>query len=145
MTEKRYVVKDKWIEDSCIGRLLNIDFNTITDVNLCCDLLNRIEKEKRDYVKLASKLLEENEQLKQDKTNLRRAMSRDRVRYLNENEKLKAQLYCNSDGGVCSICKHCYLDEQSLYYISKCEKGHEKCQKEDLRYCDDFELKGDLE
>lgn len=37
-------------------------------------------------------VLEENEQLKQDKTNLHRAMSRDRLRYLNENEKLKQQI-----------------------------------------------------
>lgn len=66
MTEnKRFVVEDIWIKDNCIGALLNIDFNTITDANLCCDLLNRIEKEKRNNGKLASKLLEENEQLKQ--------------------------------------------------------------------------------
>ena len=67
MTEKRFTVRDKWIKDNCIGRLLNIDFNTITDANLCCDLLNRIEKEKRRYGKLASKLLDENEQLKSTK------------------------------------------------------------------------------
>ena len=62
-----------------------------------------------------------------------------------ENEQLKAQLYCNHDGGVCSICKHCYLEEQSLYYISKCKKGHEQCSKVDVKYCEDFEIKGDLE
>ena len=65
MTEnKRFIVNDRWIKDNCIGALLNIDFNTITDANLCCDLLNQIEKEKRNDGKLASKLLEENEQLK---------------------------------------------------------------------------------
>ena len=63
---KRFTVDDKWIKDNCIGALLNIDFNTITDANLCCDLLNQIEKEKRNNGKLASKLLNENEQLKQN-------------------------------------------------------------------------------
>ena len=61
---KRFTVDDKWIKDNCIGALLNIDFNTITDANLCCDLLNQIEKEKRNNGKLTSKLLNENEQLK---------------------------------------------------------------------------------
>ena len=44
------------------------------------------EKEAETKIK---ELSEENEQLKQDKTNLHRAMSRNRVRYLNENEELK--------------------------------------------------------
>lgn len=65
MTEKRFSVKDKWIKDNCIGKLLNIDFNTITDANLCCELLNQIEDEKKQNGKIASKFLEENEQLKQ--------------------------------------------------------------------------------
>lgn len=56
-------------------------------------------------------------------------------------KKLEAQLYCNHDDGVCSICKHCYLEEQSLYYISKCEKGHEQCSRVNVKYCDDFEIK----
>ena len=64
MTEnKRFSVKDKWIKDNCIGKLLNIDFNTIIDANLCCDLLNQIEDEKKQNGKIASKFLEENEQL----------------------------------------------------------------------------------
>lgn len=70
MTEnKRFTVDDRWIKDNCIGALLNIDFNTIADANLCCDLLNQIEKEKRNNGKLASKLLNENEQLKKAMTN----------------------------------------------------------------------------
>lgn len=68
MTEKRFTASDKWIKDNCIGKLLNIDFNTITDANLCCELLNQIETEKKNNGKLASKLLEENEQLKQQVT-----------------------------------------------------------------------------
>lgn len=64
MAEKRYVVKDNWIEDRYIGKLLNIDFNTITDAVLCCDLLNDMENKKMEYVKRSSKYLEENELLK---------------------------------------------------------------------------------
>ena len=58
-----------------------------------------------------------------------------------ENTKLKAQLYCDSDEGVCIICKHHYLEKGKTYekyYISKCKKGHEKCSKMDLKYCEDF-------
>ena len=58
-----------------------------------------------------------------------------------ENEQLKAQLYCDSNEGVCSICKHHYLEKGNIFYISKCEKGHEECSKEDLRHCKDFEVK----
>ena len=58
-----------------------------------------------------------------------------------ENEQLKAQLYCDSDEGVCRICKHHYVEKGNIFYISKCEKGHEECSKEDLRHCKDFEIK----
>ena len=72
MTEnKRFSVKDKWITDNCIGKLLNIDFNTITDANLCCGLLNQIEDEKKQNGKIASKFFEENEQLKQENKELK--------------------------------------------------------------------------
>lgn len=60
---------------------------------------------------------------------------------LDENEQLKAQLYCDSNEGVCSICKHHYLEKTNMFYISKCEKGHEKCSKESVRHCEDFKLK----
>ena len=60
---KRFTVDDRWIKDNCIGILLNIDFNTITDANLCCDLLNQIEKEKMNNGKLTSKLLEEHRRI----------------------------------------------------------------------------------
>ena len=58
-----------------------------------------------------------------------------------ENGELKAQLYCDSNEGVCSICKHQYLENGNIFYISKCEKGHEKCSKGSVRHCEDFELK----
>ena len=66
MTEnKRFTVRDRWIKDNCIGKLLNFDFNTITDANLCCKLLNQLEYEKKQNGKIASRYIEENEQLKQ--------------------------------------------------------------------------------
>ena len=66
MTGERYVVKGNWIEDRCIGKLLNIDFNTNADAVLCCDLLNNIENKKLENGRIATKLLEENEQLKKE-------------------------------------------------------------------------------
>ena len=63
-----------------------------------------------------------------------------------ENRQLKSQLQTDDD--VCIKCKHHYLinyPESSKYYISKCEKEHEECSKEDIRYCEDFELDGDVE
>lgn len=57
----------------------------------------------------------------------------------NENQKLKQQLFCDD---VCSICRHRYLVSSGDYFIGKCEKGHEECSKEDIKYCEDFELRG---
>ncbi len=60
-----------------------------------------------------------------------------------ENEQLKAQLYCDDEEGVCNICKHHYLvqnDEAELgYYNSRCRKGHYECARVSLKYCEDFE------
>ena len=65
-----------------------------------------------------------------------------------ENEQLKAQLYCDDDEGICNICKYHYLvsdDEAELgYYNSRCKKGHYECARISLKYCNDFE-KGDVE
>lgn len=57
-----------------------------------------------------------------------------------ENEKLKMELYYDGDS-VCNICKHQYLVETEKYYVAKCEKEHEKCSKEDIKYCEDFKFK----
>ena len=60
-----------------------------------------------------------------------------------ENQRLKAQLTADIDG-VCSLCNHHYLVKDEVmqgFYTSKCEKGHEKCSKEAVKYCDDFDLK----
>lgn len=62
---------------------------------------------------------------------------------LEENQRLKAQLNADIDG-VCSLCNHHYLVKDKVmqgFYTSKCEKGHEKCSKEAVKYCEDFDLK----
>ena len=60
--------------------------------------------------------------------------------------ELKAQLQID-DESVCIKCKHHYLIKHPLelreFYISKCIKEHDECSKEDIRYCEDFELTGD--
>ena len=58
-----------------------------------------------------------------------------------ENKQLKAQLYCDSNEGVCIICKHHYVEKTNMFYISKCEKGHEECSTDALKHCKDFEIK----
>lgn len=57
--------------------------------------------------------------------------------------KLESQLYCPFDS-ICIQCTNEYLVQKGEYYVSKCKKGHEQCSKVDVKYCDDFELKGDL-
>ena len=50
MVDKRYEVKHNHIHDNHIGKILNIDFNTKIDAELCCKLLNQKENEKNEYV-----------------------------------------------------------------------------------------------
>ena len=64
---------------------------------------------------------------------------------LNEQEeeiqRLKIQLQTDD---ICNKCKHEYLVQQNdRYYISKCKKGFDECSKGTIKYCKDFELKGD--
>ena len=66
---------------------------------------------------------------------------------LNEQEeeiqRLKIQLQTDD---VCNKCKHEYLVQQNDgYYISKCKKGFDECSKGTIKYCEDFELKCDVE
>ena len=62
-------------------------------------------------------------------------------RIVKENVELKAQLYCDFEEGVCIICKHHYVEKGNIFYISKCEKGHEECSTDALKHCKDFEIK----
>ena len=57
-----------------------------------------------------------------------------------ENRRLKSQL-CYNGSDVCDICKHQYLVKSENYYIAKCEKGHDECSKDYLKYCKDFDIK----
>ena len=75
------------------------------------------------WLEMYKMLSEENEQLKQTI------------------KKLEAQLYCTFDS-VCDICEYHYFLPRKNYYISQCRKEHTECGKEDIKYCDDFELKG---
>lgn len=61
-------------------------------------------------------------------------------KFKEENEQLKQQLLYDGDD-VCGICKHEYLTPSGDYFIGRCEKGHEECSKEDIKYCEDFKLK----
>ena len=64
---------------------------------------------------------------------------------IKENERLKQQLLYDGDD-VCGICKHEYLVPSGDYFIGKCKKEHKECSKEDIKYCEDFELiQADLE
>ena len=61
-------------------------------------------------------------------------------------KELTTQLQTEEES-VCIKCKHHYLIKHPLesreFYISKCIKEHKECSKEDIRYCEDFELTGD--
>ena len=88
---------------------------------------------------LVNKLFDENEQLKSDNKEYKRKIN-----------ELTAQLKTDEGDDICIKCKHHYLinyPESSKYYISKCEKEHEECSKEYIRFCEDFELEleGDVE
>ena len=54
-------------------------------------------------------------------------------------KELTAQLQTDDS---CSKCKHEYLVKQDEgYFIAKCKKGHNECSKEDIRFCEDFDIK----
>ena len=112
MTEKRYKLSEPngaylidndrpyahWINDD--DKIIDL-LNALHEENVKLQARNKylatkIQRERNSYQKQHEKweneIQKENEQLKQDKTNLHRAMSKDRVRYLNENEQLKQQM-----------------------------------------------------
>lgn len=150
MTKKRFTIKQ---QDDYFGV---VDNNT--DDKSCVVNGIRTEIEAEWLCDSMNKLNDENEQLKFDMKDCAKRWKRLFNKYIKlqkenkelkkENEQLKAQLYCDSDEGVCIICKYHYLEKGKTYekyYISKCKKGHEQCSKMDLKYCEDFELKeGDV-
>lgn len=75
MTEnKRFIPSGRWIKDNNIDRLLNIDFNTTIDRDMCCKLLNHLEDRKSEYVKILDKYFEEYKQLKEENAELRQEL-----------------------------------------------------------------------
>ena len=146
MTEnKRYSMKKRggalfYFKDGVIMS----DEDVLFDLNMLNDTNNALKSDRHRFE-------EENKQLKsinQDHKDHLADFYADYDRLEKENERLKAQLYCDSNEGVCLICNYHYLEKGKTYekyYISKCKKGHEECSKMDLKYCDDFELKeGDV-
>ena len=91
--EKRFIKGYHTIRDTYENK--TYDFR----VDIICNLLNELDEKwiaefslRETLQQELQRVEEENKNLKQDKTNLHRAMSRDRVRYLNENEQLKQQM-----------------------------------------------------
>lgn len=142
MTEKRFRYYEEENGEVPFPYIKDSDGKDIISLYQCYECMNALHEEN---VKLQARNKYLATKIQRERNSHMKQHEKWENEIQKENEQLKAQLYCNPDGGVCSICKHCYLEEQSLYYISKCEKGHKKCSKEDLRYCDDFELKGDFE
>ena len=131
---------------------------------LCkCILMNGEEIPTCEVVELLNTFNDENEQLKARITYLERKIQRERASAMKqhlkwskeaeeqiqilaeENEELKAQLYCDDEEGICNICKHHYLvkdDESEFgYYNSRCKKRHYECARVSLKHCEDFKFK----
>lgn len=137
-----------YYQDEKEDEILRNNHKATVDRMLELKELNIEFKRIHNKLKTENKALErKNEELKQmvdfykDFQKDARELSKENEQLNNENKRLKAQLSVNSEEGVCSICKYCYLDkDQDMqgYYIAKCEKGHKECSKEALRYCEDF-------
>ena len=130
MTEKQYKL-EQWSSLSL--------YYSFPDGNLHHSIGKVIARVENDL----NSLYNENEQLK-DALNQRTDQCDN---YYKENEQLKqqinkleAQLYCPFDS-ICIKCNNEYLVQKEYYYVSKCKKGHEQCSKEDVKYCEDFEVK----
>lgn len=97
--------------------------------------------------KVVDRLNEQEELIKRLKT-IREEQTETILKQKRKIKKLTTQLQTEEEESVCTKCKHHHLikyPESSKYYISKCKKEHEECSKKDIRYCKDFELKGDKE
>jgi len=122
--------------------------DTMDDAEILVDLLNGQE----GLIKLLKEITEEQiETILKQKRKIK---------------ELTTQLQTEEES-VCIKCKHHYLTKKNPlrdaisngeivpfsspltniepYYISKCKKGHVECSKEDIRYCEDFELTEDDE
>lgn len=129
MTEKRFTTKNIICSNYCVWDNDDKPYGNDEVV----ELLNELHEERNYFERKKCEYWNKFNLAHLDNINLRK-----------ENEQLKAQLLYDGDD-VCGICKHEYLAPSGDYFIGKCEKGHEECSKEDIRYCKDFELKGDVE
>lgn len=134
MTEKRFIVKNMMFDGDSIVDTTDGGYYTTDkqDLENLCKLLNELHEEKEDRATKKEDAEYELLHLKEKYEEL-----------LEENEKLKSQLYCDDEEGVCNVCKHHYLvkdDEAELgYYNSRCKKGHYECARVSLKHCEDFE------
>ena len=160
MTENKFGVITNWcIYENVDGVKKWLNFNQVADLlNELNDKTKKLEKEnldlseELDYFKTKCASLEtgyikaQDEGWRLEKSKMDFANELGRV--IDENEQLKAQLYCDDEEGICNHCKHHYLvkdDEAELgYYNSRCKKGHYECARVSLKHCEDFE-KGDFE
>lgn len=116
------------------------------DVETIIEKLNELNNENEYLIKKRGELETKNVILKGENEELKERISEldeTCIKLQKENEQLKAQLYCDDEEGVCSICKYHYLvidDEAELeWYNSRCTKGHYECGKVCLKKCEDFE------
>ena len=143
MTEKRFIrtiaggiydsENDSFIHQDYAGKPIEYE-------DECIKLLNELHEENRKLQRhldvMRSGALTDDKRIKElydEKEQLKQQM-----------KKLESQLYCPYDS-ICIQCNNEYLVRKKEYYVSKCKKGHEQCSKVDVKYCDDFELKGDVE
>lgn len=120
MTEKRFTLHIVWFNyEKTEGEATLKNNGQPLLESECVEDMRRLKD-------LLNELNDENEQLKQ------------------QIKKLESQLYCPYDS-ICINCVNEYLVQKDKYYVSKCKKGHEQCSRTDVKYCDDFELKGDVE
>ena len=146
MTAKRFSVEElDLVSDHLSTRFFIVDNENMSSYDVHHIVSDGFEVQFDSWAeKIADKLNElheENEKLKH-----RLAISQ-KAKYVTalekENERLKLQLYCDDEEGVCNICKHHYLikdDEAELgYYNLRCKKGHCECARVSLKHCEDFE------
>lgn len=138
MTEnKRFIPSGRWIKDNYVGTLLNIDFNTTIDRDMCCKFLNRLEDKKSEYGKIADKYFEENKQLKEENKELRQDND---IKFW----KLQCMNYFNSNSLFMSeisraIKKGYEVSEQFQKYLDELKENNKEIKEKNKRLFGDSE------
>lgn len=145
MTEKRYgLTEDRELIDNELGSVYMVKGRSALYL---CNELNHLHEETQE---LKHELSEQGIQidfLEAENQHMRDLINENK-QLKEENQRLKAQLFADHEEGVCHICKHQYLIKHPQIqgcYIAKCKKAYEECSKESLNYCEDFEIKEDIE